>query len=99
MVEIIGVRFNSSGKAYYFDPCGMKLSIGTMVVVETARGVEMGKVSIPNREVPEEDIKAPLKRILRIANDEDKKQAEENKIKEKEARVIAVDLIRQHVLR
>ena len=98
MVEIIGVRFNSSGKAYYFDPCGMKLSIGTMVVVETARGVEMGKVSIPNREVPEEDIKAPLKRILRIANDEDKKQAEENKIKEKEARVIAVDLIRQHGL-
>lgn len=98
MVEIIEVRFNSSGKAYYFDPCGMKLSIGTMVVVETARGVEMGKVSIPNREVPEEDIKAPLKKILRIANDEDKKQAEENKIKEKEARVIAVDLIRQHGL-
>ncbi len=98
MVEIIGVRFNSSGKAYYFDPCGMKLSIGTMVVVETARGVEMGKVSIPNREVPDEDIKAPLKRLLRVANDADRQQADENKIKEKEARVIAMDLIRRHGL-
>ena len=51
MEEIIGVRFNSAGKAYYFDPCGMKLSVGTMVIVETARGVEMGLslIHISNR--------------------------------------------------
>ncbi len=98
MVEIIGVRFNSSGKAYYFDPCGLKLSIGTMVVVETARGVEMGKVSIPNRVVGKDEIKAPLKKIVRLANDRDKKQAEENKVKEKEAFKTACELIKQHGL-
>lgn len=98
MAEIVGVRFNNSGKAYYFDPCGMKLSYGTMVVVETAGGVEMGTVSIPNREVTEEEIKAPLKKILRAANITDKMQDEENRLKEKEARVIAEDLIKQHGL-
>ena len=71
MAEIIGVRFNSAGKAYYFDPDGQNLSMGTMVVVETSHGVEMGKVSIPNREVSEKDLKAPLKKIIRVATDDD----------------------------
>lgn len=98
MAEIIGVRFNSAGKAYYFDPDGMKLAIGTMVVVETSRGIEIGKVSIPNREVHEEDIKTPLKKIIRIATDQDKKQFENNKIKEKEAFKKASELILEHKL-
>ena len=98
MEEIIGVRFNSAGKAYYFDPCGMKLSVGTMVIVETARGVEMGKVSIPNRQVSSDELKSPLKKIIRVATDEDKKQLEENTVKEKEAFKTANELIKEHKL-
>ena len=98
MAEIIGVRFNSAGKAYYFDPDGQNLSMGTMVVVETSHGVEMGKVSIPNREVSEKDLKAPLKKIIRVATDDDIKQLNENQVKEKEAFKICQKKIRDHGL-
>ena len=98
MEEIIGVRFNSAGKAYYFDPCGLRLSIGTMVVVETVRGIEVGTVSIPNREVESDDIKVPLKKIIRVATESDKKQLEENAQKEKEAFAIASEQIKKHGL-
>ena len=98
MAEIIGVRFNSAGKAYYFDPDGQNLSMGTMVVVETSHGVEMGKVSIPNREVSEKDLKAPLKKIIRVATDDDIKQLNENQVKEKEAFKTASELIIKHKL-
>ena len=98
MAEIIGVRFNSAGKAYYFDPDGQNLSMGTMVVVETSHGVEMGKVSIPNREVSEKDLKAPLKKIIRVATDDDIKQLNENQVKEKEAFKICLEKIRKHNL-
>lgn len=98
MVEIIGVRFSNAGKIYYFDPIGKEVKLGEMVVVETARGIELGRVSIPNREVPDEEITAPLKPIIRVATDEDLKKSENDKIREKEAFEIAADLIREHKL-
>lgn len=99
MVEIIGVRFSNAGKIYYFDPIGEKVKLGEMVVVETARGIELGRVSIPNREIPDEEIVAPLKPIIRVATEEDLKKSENDKIREKEAFKIAADLIREHKLK
>ncbi len=98
MVEIIGVRFNSAGKVYSFDPDGKKLSTGDMVIVETARGLEMGRVSAANKEVKEEEIFQPLKKIVRIATEEDFKTLEENKRLEKEAFEIANKKIAEHKL-
>lgn len=98
MIEVIGVRFNSAGKIYYFDPAGIKLKYNDNVIVETSRGVEFGYVALENRQVSEEDIVAPLKPILRKATENDKKQREENKQKEKEAYNIALEKIREHKL-
>ena len=98
MVEIIGVRFNSAGKVYYFDPKGNQLEAGTKVLVETARGVEMGKVVTPNKMVEDREIVPPLKAIIRIATEADFRQEEENKEKEKEAFDIAVQKIAEHKL-
>ncbi len=98
MIEVIGVRFNSAGKIYYFDPAGIKLKYNDNVIVETSRGVEFGYVALENKQVSEEDIVAPLKPILRKATEQDKKQREENKQKEKEAYNIALEKIREHKL-
>lgn len=96
MVEIIGVRFNSAGKIYYFDPKGKKIEVGTKILVETSRGVEMGHVVFANSQVEETEIVQPLRPIVRVATDTDFRQAEENKEKEKEAFVIAAEKIREH---
>lgn len=96
MVEIIGVRFNSAGKIYYFDPKGQKLSVGTRILVETSRGVEMGHVVTPNSEIDESEIVPPLRPVVRIATEQDFRQVEENKEKEKEAFIIANEQIREH---
>lgn len=98
MIEVIGVRFNNAGKIYYFNPLGIKFEYGQNVIVETSRGVEFGKVSVANKEIPEEEIVAPLKPILRKATPEDEKQLVENKIKEKEALKVALEKIREHKL-
>ncbi len=98
MIEVIGVRFNQAGKIYYFDPVKIKFEYGDSVIVETSRGVEIGKVSIANKEVKEEDVVAPLKPIIRKANEKDFAQLEENKVKEKEAYKIALEKIREHKL-
>ena len=83
MVQVIGVRFKVAGKVYYFDPGDQKLNVGDNVIVETARGVEFGEVSIANTEVDESEIVAPLKPIVRIANHDDELKHEEN-VKKKE---------------
>ncbi len=85
MVQIVGIRFKSVGKIYYFDPDGKQITADMHVIVETARGVEMGKVVIGNREVEENKIVQPLKKVLRIADADDFKKAEENKKKERDA--------------
>ena len=94
MVEIIGVRFSSAGKIYYFDPKGEQLSVGTKILVETARGVELGHVVIANKNVDDSEIVAPLKPIIRKANEDDFKTVAENKEKEKDAFIIAAEKIR-----
>ncbi len=85
MIEIVGVRFQNSGKVYYFAPGKLQLSVGTQVVVETARGQECGIVTIANRSIPDENIVAPLKPVVRVMTPEDFKAQEQNRQKEKRA--------------
>lgn len=98
MIEVIGVRFKPVGKVYTFDPAGLKLDEGTLVIVETSRGVECGFVAVPNREVDEETIVTPLKSIVRVADDRDIKQMKRNNEKEKEAFEICEEKIKNHGL-
>ncbi len=98
MAEIIGVRFKSVGKIYYFAPGKEKLENGQKVIVETARGVECGTVVVSNRDVPESELSAPLKPVIRKATEEDMKTVEENKKKEKEAFSICEEKIAKHKL-
>lgn len=98
MAEIIGVRFKSVGKIYYFDPKNTKFTVGDRVIVETVRGVECGTVVLENREVPAESLNAPLKAVMRLATDEDMKTLEENGKKEKEAIGICQQKIHKHKL-
>ena len=98
MAEIIGVRFKSVGKIYYFAPGKEKLENGQKVIVETARGVECGTVVVSNRDVPESELTAPLKPVIRKATEEDMKTVEENKKKEKEAFSICEEKIAKHKL-
>ena len=98
MTEVIGVKFNKVGKVYYFDPKGFKLKVGDGVILEPARGVEFGFVSVANKEVTEAEIVAPLKPIIRPATREDFDKLEKNKEKEKEAFEIANKKIQEHKL-
>lgn len=98
MAEVISVRFKEVGKNYYFDPQGNNYKSGDKVIVETARGLEFGEVSIGNREVSEEDVTAPLKPVIRRATPKDIAVVEENKIKEKEAFDICHKKIGEHKL-
>ncbi|ANU54498.1 stage 0 sporulation family protein [Acutalibacter muris] len=85
MAEVIGVRFRSTGKVYYFDPCGEKLRKGSMALVETARGIECGEVAMENTEVRDSAIIQPLRKLIRPATPEDLRTVEENHKKEKSA--------------
>ncbi|MGN0551274.1 MAG: stage 0 sporulation family protein [Acutalibacteraceae bacterium] len=98
MAEVIGVRFKEVGKVYYFDPDGSTLKEGEAVIVETARGVECGYVASANKEVPDEDIIHPLKKLIRTATPEDIEKTKENRRKEKEAFEICEKKIENHKL-
>lgn len=98
MIEIVGVRFKKVGKIYYFDPDNMNIERGTAVIVETVRGIEYGIVEISNRKISEDGIIQPLKKIIRIATEEDKLINIQNKEKEKEAFVICLEKIKKHQL-
>lgn len=76
--EIIGVRFKEVGKIYYFDPAGKTFSAGDSVIVETSRGIEYGKVAIANKRVGGTKVVLPLKKVIREANEKDKKKLREN---------------------
>ena len=98
MANIIGVRFKKPGKIYFFDPDGKYVTRGQHVIVETAMGKEYGEVIIANRVISEEKIVAPLKKIIRIATEKDKKQNEQNKKDEKEAFKICEKKIKEYKL-
>ena len=98
MTTVIGVRFRSVGKIYYFAPKDLDIKAGEHVIVETARGVEYGKVVLPPRQVEDEMVIQPLKEVIRIATVQDKKKEETNRKKEKEAYQICLKKIREHHL-
>lgn len=86
---VVGVRFRPAGKIYYFDPGGLQLATGTRVVVETVRGTEIGTVVMPGREVSEEQVTQPLKKVIRVATPEDLEKEKENREKAQEALAVA----------
>lgn len=98
MTRVIGVRFRQAGKIYFFSPGKLHIKKGDKVIVETARGVEFGRVVSAPREVPDEEIMQPLKSVIRIATEEDKRNEEKNREKEKEAFDICLEKIRKHNL-
>jgi cell fate regulator YaaT (PSP1 superfamily) len=98
MVKTVGVRFKKAGKIYYFDPDELEINAEDNVIVETIRGIEFGEVVLGIREVSEEQIVAPLKKVLRVATEEDKKIYWDNKNKEKDALSICQQKIQQHNL-
>ena len=98
MSEVIGVRFKEAGKIYYFDPDGNTLEKLDKVIVETSRGIECGEVVVANRDVEEEKIVKPLKKMLRKATDDDLKKLEENRKNEKTAFSICLKKIDKHGL-
>ena len=98
MVKVIGVRFRKAGKIYFFSPDDMKIKKGDHVIVETARGVEYGQVVLDARDVEEDKVVQPLKKVIRVATPEDDKIEAENKEKEKKAFDICLEKIKKHGL-
>ncbi len=98
MTEVVSIKFKTEGRAYYFDPAGFKAALGDMVVVETARGIECGTVFETAKSIPDEQIVKPLKKVLRIATDADRKKVEENRKKAEEAFSVCEKKILQHNL-
>lgn len=98
MFNIIGIRFKKVGKVYHFDPAGIDVKKGDMVIVETSRGIEMGEVVVGVHEIEESQVKQPLRSVLRIATDEDFRIIEQNKKKEAEAFAVCNEKIKKHGL-
>ena len=98
MIKVIGVRFRTAGKIYYFDPVKYDVKRGDHVIVETARGIEFGTVVLAPKEVEDDKVVQPLKPVLRLATEKDMEQEAANKKKEKEAYKICLEKIRKHNL-
>ncbi len=98
MAEVIGVRFKENGKSYYFDPKGDNYKTGDLVVVDTARGIELGEVANSNLVVSDDDVVHPLREVVRRATDADIRRREENKKKQEQAFKICEEKIQSHKL-
>lgn len=98
MVKVIGVRFRSAGKIYFFDPLNYNIKKNDAVIVETARGIEYGMVVSEIQLLEEDKVIQPLKPVLRIATEKDKEQENSNRDKEKEAFQVCLQKIRKHEL-
>ncbi len=98
MTKVIGVRFRTAGKIYFFDPKNLDIKKDDHVIVETARGIEYGTVVSPAREVEDDKVVQPLKPVIRIATARDHEQAARNKEKEKDAYKICLEKIQKHQL-
>lgn len=98
MTKVVGVRFRNAGKIYYFGPGELNLKAGTHVIVETARGVEMGTVMTEPRNIETDEVVQPLKPVIRIATEADEKTVAKNHEKEKEAFKICLEKIAKHKL-
>ncbi|KOY79951.1 stage 0 sporulation family protein [Lysinibacillus macroides] len=98
MYNVVGVRFKKAGKIYYFDPASFPLEDSQYVIVETARGIEYGKVVVPQKVVGDNDVVLPLKQVLRPADERDRIQVEENAAESKRAFELASTKITEHKL-
>ena len=98
MTRVIGVRFRTAGKIYFFSPGQLEITVGDKVIVETARGVEFGSVVSGPKDVEDDKITQPLKPVIRVATKEDFQKEEKNREKEKEAFEICLEKIRKHGL-
>lgn len=98
MIKVVGIRFRTAGKIYFFDPGKFTVKKGDHVIVETARGIEFGTAVSDMKEVEEDKVIQPLKPVLRIANQRDVEQEAANKEKEKEAYKVCLEKIRKHGL-
>ena len=98
MIKVIGVRFRGGGKVYYFDPNGVELKRDDQVIVETIRGVEIGTVLLVDKEISDDEVPGPVKKIIRKASEEDKQKAISNLEKEKEAMEICEQKIAKREL-
>lgn len=99
LYQVVGVRFKKAGKVYYFDPSDLPIDDNAHVIVETARGIEYGKVVIGRRTVRETDVVLPLKRVIRIADESDAKIVDDNKAAAAKAFDICLQKIRDHGLK
>jgi len=98
LYNVVGVRFKKAGKIYYFDPGELTIQTGEFVIVETVRGIEFGKVVISNKQVDENDIVLPLKKVIRIADAKDRMVVEDNKKAAQEAYDICLKKVEEHGL-
>lgn len=98
MVKVVGIRFKKAGKIYYFDPHELEINKEDYVIVETIRGIEFGQVVVGPKEISEEELISPLKKVLRVATEEDILKNEDNKIREKEAFEICIEKVEEHGL-
>lgn len=98
MIKVVGIRFKKAGKIYYFDPDKKWINEGDFVIVETIRGIEYGQVVVGPKMVKEEDIISPLKKVLRLATEEDIRINDENKEKERDAFNLCLKKIEEHEL-
>ena len=98
MYAVVGVRFKQAGKIYYFDPDDLPIGKDQVVIVETARGIEYGKVVIGKKYVSEGEVVLPLKRVLRLATEEDRRQVMENKAAAERALSLCREKVREHAL-
>lgn len=98
MYNVVGVRFKKAGKIYYFDPDNMVINENQFVIVETARGIEYGQVIVGNKVVSEEEVVLPLKKVLRLADENDALIVQKNKIDAKETFRVCQEKIEKHEL-
>lgn len=98
MVEVVGIRFKKVGKIYYFDGDGAQYEVGEHVIVETSRGIEYGTVAIPKKDIKQEDIVSPLKKVIRKATAEDDEQVKKNIVKQLDAFNVCNEKIKKHKL-
>ncbi len=98
MIKVVGVRFRTAGKIYFFDPLKLDIKKGDHVIVETSRGIEYGTVVGEIKEVEDDKVIQPLKPVIRIASKKDNEQEVANKLKEKDAFNICLEKIKKHEL-
>ena len=98
MTKVVGVKFRNVGKMYYFDPKEFEMKRGDHVIVETARGIEYGRVVMEPRDIEDSEVNHPLKEVLRMASEEDNEREKENRLREREAFVVCKKKILEHNL-